>query len=55
MKIDGRRILVDCERGRVVRNWRPRKFGGGKGNTRRGRSLEIEKELIREKNIYKNR
>ena len=24
-KIDGRRVLVDVERGRTVRNWRPRR------------------------------
>ena len=26
-KIDGRRIVVDVERGRTVRDWKPRKFG----------------------------
>jgi len=35
-KIDGRRVLVDVERGRTVRNWRPRKLGGGLGSTRAG-------------------
>ena len=30
-KIDGRRIVVDVERGRTVRNWRPMRFGGGLG------------------------
>merc|ERR1711879_572172 len=30
-KIDGRRVLVDCERGRTVKGWRPRRLGGGKG------------------------
>ncbi|KAH8062567.1 snRNA binding protein [Aureococcus anophagefferens] len=34
-KIDGRRVLVDVERGRTVRNWRPRKLGGGLGSTRK--------------------
>ena len=33
-KIDGRRVLVDVERGRTVRNWRPRRLGGGLGSTR---------------------
>ncbi|KAJ3209286.1 hypothetical protein HK099_008530 [Clydaea vesicula] len=36
MKIDGRRILVDCERGRTVKGWRPRRLGGGLGGTRIG-------------------
>jgi hypothetical protein len=35
-KIDGRRVLVDVERGRTVKNWRPRKYGGGLGGTRLG-------------------
>ncbi|GAB4847131.1 U1 small nuclear ribonucleoprotein [Ancistrocladus abbreviatus] len=35
-KIDGRRVLVDVERGRTVPNWRPRRFGGGLGTTRVG-------------------
>ena len=35
-KIDGRRVLVDVERGRTVRNWRPRRLGGGLGATRKG-------------------
>lgn len=33
-KIDGRRVLVDVERGRTVRNWRPRRLGGGLGSSR---------------------
>eukprot|EP00123_Amoebidium_parasiticum_P016851 comp23609_c2_seq1/m.40149 comp23609_c2_seq1/g.40149 ORF comp23609_c2_seq1/g.40149 comp23609_c2_seq1/m.40149 type:complete len:781 (-) comp23609_c2_seq1:156-2498(-) len=36
MKIDGRRILVDVERGRTVKGWLPRRLGGGLGGTRRG-------------------
>jgi len=35
-KIDGRRVLVDKERGRVQQEWRPRRLGGGRGGTRRG-------------------
>ncbi|KAJ4843828.1 hypothetical protein Tsubulata_038912 [Turnera subulata] len=33
-KLDGRRVLVDVERGRTVPNWRPRRLGGGLGATR---------------------
>jgi len=33
-KIDGRRVVVDVERGRTVRKWKPRRFGGGLGGTR---------------------
>jgi len=35
-KINGRRVLVDVERGRTVRGWKPRKMGGGLGETRVG-------------------
>ncbi|KAL3827368.1 hypothetical protein ACHAXA_003102 [Cyclostephanos tholiformis] len=36
MRIEGRAIVVDVERGHTVPNWLPRKFGGGLGGTRRG-------------------
>ncbi|KAJ2139652.1 hypothetical protein IW136_002830 [Coemansia sp. RSA 678] len=35
-RILGRRIVVDVERGRTVKGWLPRKFGGGLGGTRIG-------------------
>ncbi|ESO83258.1 hypothetical protein LOTGIDRAFT_236711 [Lottia gigantea] len=35
-KIDGRRVLVDVERGRTVKGWTPRRLGGGLGGTRKG-------------------
>ncbi|KAI6225182.1 U1 small nuclear ribonucleoprotein 70 kDa [Aphelenchoides fujianensis] len=35
MKIDGRRVVVDYERGRTQKTWLPRRLGGGKGDTRR--------------------
>lgn len=35
-KIHGRRICVDVERGRTVKNWKPRRLGGGLGATRLG-------------------
>lgn len=37
-KIDGKRVLVDVERGRTVKGWRPRRLGGGLGNSRRAPS-----------------
>lgn len=36
MKIEGKRILVDIERGRTVPTFRPRRLGGGLGSTRLG-------------------
>ncbi|CAD5225480.1 unnamed protein product [Bursaphelenchus okinawaensis] len=37
MKIDGRRIIVDYERGRTQKTWLPRRLGGGKGDSRKTR------------------
>ncbi|XP_046910131.2 small ribonucleoprotein particle U1 subunit 70K isoform X2 [Dermatophagoides farinae] len=33
-KIEGRRVLVDVERGRTVKGWLPRRLGGGLGDSR---------------------
>lgn len=38
-KVDGRRIVVDVERGRTVPGWRPRRLGGGLGSTRTGADM----------------
>ncbi len=35
-KVNGRRIVVDCEKGRTTENWKPRRLGGGIGATRAG-------------------
>lgn len=43
-KIDGRKIVVDFERGRTQLKWRPRRLGGGLGETRRCRSAEHKKD-----------
>jgi len=37
-KVEGRRVLVDVERGRTVKGWRPRRFGGGLGSSRAPRA-----------------
>ncbi|TKR67077.1 hypothetical protein L596_023283 [Steinernema carpocapsae] len=37
IKIDGRRVVVDYERGRTQKNWLPRRLGGGKGDSRKTR------------------
>jgi len=44
-KVDGRRVVVDYERGRTKQEWVPRRLGGGKGDKRRDRDTE---RLIRE-------
>jgi U1 small nuclear ribonucleoprotein len=43
MKVDGRRIVVDVERGRTVKGWKPRRLGGGLGKTRVGGPRENQK------------
>ncbi|XP_050226807.1 U1 small nuclear ribonucleoprotein 70 kDa isoform X2 [Mercurialis annua] len=44
-KLDGRRVLVDVERGRTVPNWRPRRLGGGLGTTRVGGEEVNQREV----------
>uniref|UniRef100_A0A914ZRT4 RRM domain-containing protein n=1 Tax=Parascaris univalens TaxID=6257 RepID=A0A914ZRT4_PARUN len=44
MKIDGRRVVVDYERGRTQKSWLPRRLGGGKGDTRRTRESKAALE-----------
>ncbi len=43
-RILGRRILVDVERGRTVKNWVPRRLGGGLGNPRPDMAPKIGKK-----------
>eukprot|EP00287_Rhodomonas_sp_CCMP768_P033305 CAMPEP_0202856286 /NCGR_PEP_ID=MMETSP1389-20130828/91954_1 /ASSEMBLY_ACC=CAM_ASM_000865 /TAXON_ID=302021 /ORGANISM="Rhodomonas sp., Strain CCMP768" /LENGTH=326 /DNA_ID=CAMNT_0049534931 /DNA_START=12 /DNA_END=993 /DNA_ORIENTATION=+ len=43
-KIDGRRILVDVERGRTVKDWKPRRVGGGLGSSRKLRPKKTKQE-----------
>ncbi|KAG0054129.1 hypothetical protein BGZ83_011916 [Gryganskiella cystojenkinii] len=40
IKVMGRRIVVDVERGRTVKGWKPKRLGGGLGGTRIGASHE---------------
>merc|ERR1719379_616270 len=54
-KIDGRRVMVDVERGRTVEGWLPRRLGGGRGPGRQGKlskkkkkQMEAEKERQKE-------
>ena len=54
-KIDGRRVLVDVERGRTVKGWRPRRLGGGLGGTRRGGPEMNSKYSGREDNHHRDR
>ncbi|ORZ11786.1 U1 small nuclear ribonucleo protein of 70kDa MW N terminal-domain-containing protein, partial [Lobosporangium transversale] len=50
IKILGRRIVVDVERGRTVKGWRPKRLGGGLGGsnqTSSGRDNRHERERER--------
>jgi U1 small nuclear ribonucleoprotein len=41
-KIEGRRVVVDVERGRTVEGWRPRRLAGGLGG--QGREPRVPKK-----------
>ncbi|CAD8183476.1 unnamed protein product [Paramecium octaurelia] len=43
-RVDGRKVVVDIERGRTILKWRPRYLGGGLGELRRSRSEEVMKK-----------
>ena len=38
---EGRRVMVDVERGRTVEGWLPRRLGGGRGPGRQGQSRTL--------------
>lgn len=46
-KIEGRRVLVDVERGRTVEDWRPMRLGGGLGGETRA-PKEPRKKMMAE-------
>lgn len=48
MRIDSRRIVVDVERGRTVKGWKPRRLGGGLGRTRVGGKDENQRHSGRD-------
>jgi U1 small nuclear ribonucleoprotein len=50
-RIDENRVSVDYERGRTEKNWKPRRFGGGKGECRVVPAW-LEKELNMVKEYY---
>lgn len=52
-RIDGRRVIVDFEKGRSILQWRPRRLGGGEGTLRLTRQELLERE--RAKNITNDR
>ena len=49
-KIDGRRVLVDVERGRTVKGWKPRRLGGGLGSTRASVDGPNDRPMDRDRN-----
>lgn len=36
-RLRNRELVIDYERGRTVKKWRPRRFGGGRGTTRKAK------------------
>ncbi|KAI6192316.1 U1 small nuclear ribonucleoprotein 70 kDa [Aphelenchoides bicaudatus] len=53
-KIDGKRVVVDYERGRTQKTWLPRRLGGGKGETRRAKQRR-SRSRSRDRNGRDNR
>lgn len=53
-KINGRRIVVDVERGRTVKNWLPRRLGGGLGGTRIGNKDQNQKYSGRDLSVVRS-
>lgn len=47
-KIDGRRVMVDVERGRTVEGWLPRRLGGGRGPGRQGKPAKKKQRRLAE-------
>jgi len=45
MKLNGRKIVADVERGRTVRDWKPMRLGGGAGGRPDKASVKDQKEL----------
>jgi U1 small nuclear ribonucleoprotein len=50
-KIEGKRVMVDVERGRTVPGWKPSRLGGGKGrsssSSSRGGGVKLPKNPVR--------
>jgi U1 small nuclear ribonucleoprotein len=56
-KIDSKRVLVDVERGRTVKDWKPRRLGQGLGSSRKDRPklTKAEKKEKKRQEILKAR
>lgn len=50
-KIDNRRVLVDVERGRTVKDWKPRRLGTGLGSSRKDRPKQTKAEKKEKKRL----
>lgn len=47
IKINGRRVMVDVERGRTVKDWKPKRLGGGLGGaSRKPKKLPDPPEVV---------
>lgn len=51
LDVDGRQILTDVERGRTVKDWKPRRLGGGLGgaNRRENRTRNMKESRHRKR------
>jgi U1 small nuclear ribonucleoprotein len=58
LKILGRRILVDVERARTVKGWKPRRLGGGLGGREQSQhksSSSLARHHSRDRSSYNDR
>lgn len=54
-RVRGRRALVDVERGRIIKGWRPRRYGGGLGRTREDKEKKKKESRKRERSRSRDR
>lgn len=45
IKIHGRRLMVDVERGRTVKDWKPMRLGGGLGGLTRKKKEPVQEAM----------
>ncbi len=53
-KINDRRIVLDVERGRTVKSWKPQRLGGGLGGARNGAAEVNVRHSGRVENFERN-
>ena len=50
--LDNQKIIVDFERGRLQKNWKPRRIGGGLGGQKSSGQMRFEKNIFKKSKKY---